>query len=386
MTPSCQPDDPPRVAVCIDSREGAGRHRLRGVVAFARRVNWRLHIVRRPGTEGARELRRWRGQGIIAFQASDRLAALARRRGIPLVDTAEAPAGRRPTNVACLNEDAVGRLAAGHFISLGLRDFAYCGVADNVVSDHREASFARVVPAEASPATFTDRHHDGHQAMGPLMRWLSRLPRPTGLLAFDDLLGERVITACRWAGIDVPHEIAVLGIGHDELMCELCDPPLSSIRIGGDRIGYAAGEMLQELLALSRPDRQPSIRRIEPLDVWPRGSTDLVAVDDEMVAAALRHIRDSAPAAIGVDHVAQAVGAARRTLERRFANAMGRTVHAELSAVRMQRARDLLVTTEATIETIARDCGFSSGASFARAFVAHTGQSPSEFRRRLRPL
>jgi len=372
---------PRTVAVCIDTRDGAGRKRLYGVAQYARRQAWRMMLVRRGGREAAREVVRLRPQGILTYIADRWLIEAARRLEAPLADTAlsEVEVPLRTT----LDSDAVGELAAEHLSGLGLTQFGYCGVRGRAASAQRETALAAALARRGHRLrAFSQGVAEGESRMEPLVRWLRTLPKPVGILAVDDKLGERVLTACRWAGLEVPGQIAVLGIGDDELMCEVSWPSLSSIQCPTSRLGYEAAEMLDRVMHGQRLVER--IREVAPTGVAVRGSTDTLAVADPLVQSAVRFLREHAGEAIGVKHVAQAVRVSRRTLDRRFDDALGRTVHDELAAVRMQKARNLLTDTSETIASIASVCGYETAASFSRAFRQHAGCWPTEYRNQVR--
>jgi LacI family transcriptional regulator len=218
--------------------------------------------------------------------------------------------------------------------------------------------------------------------MKPLINWLVSLPKPVGILTFDDKLGERVLAACHWSGLAVPDRVAVLGIGNDDLVSKLTWPSLSSINVPAEHIGLQAASMLDR--AMRKQTIRIPRRQILPTGVTLRGSTAALAVQDTAVESAARFIRDRAGEPISVDHVAEAVGVSRRTLDRRFAKALGRSVHEELAAVRMQNACVMLGETLATVARISEACGFATAASFSRAFHRQIGCWPIEYRNRVR--
>jgi LacI family transcriptional regulator len=369
------------VAVCVDTRDGAGRKRLYGVSQYARSRGWRMMLVRQSGSRGVQEVQRLKPDGVIAYIADRRLVETTRRLGIPLVDTALGELNI-PLMVS-LDNDAVGRLAAEHLVSLGLASFGYCGVRGPLASEERRTSFARhLALRNRTLAAFSQRIFEGESQMEPLIRWLQRLPKPVGLLTFDDKLGERVLSACRWCNLSVPHEVAVLGIGNDELMCEVSWPTLSSISFPTQRLGFEAAEMLD--LAMRGRTIREGLRRIQPTGVAVRASTDMLAVEDALIRSAVEFIRKHAGEAIGVKHVAAALAVSRRTLDRRFADALGRTVHDELTAARMQLARNLLTDGAQTVADIAAACGYGSAPSFSRAFRSQSGCWPTDYRNQVR--
>ncbi len=369
------------VAVCIDTRDGAGRNRLHGVAQYLRRLGWRMMLVRHSGRAAAQEVARLGPGGIIAYVADRCLLDVARKLSVPLVDTALGELEVAMT--VTLDNEAVGRLAAEHLAEVGLKHFGYCGVRGRTASEQRRAGFAAWLGG--SPlAAFSEPVSEGESRLDLLMRWLKQLPKPVGLLVFDDKLGERVLTACRWADLSVPHEVAVLGIGNDELMCDVSWPTLSSVSLPTPRLGFEAARLLAQAMTGKRI-RNPH-RKIQPTGVVARGSTDMVAVEDALVKSAVRFIRAQAGNLIGVEQVAQAAVVSRRTLDRRFADGLGRTVHAELARVRMQTARGLLADGSLPIAEVARRCGYGTASSFSRAFHQHSGRWPSEYRDDLRVL
>ncbi|OQW96317.1 MAG: hypothetical protein BWK77_05335 [Verrucomicrobia bacterium A1] len=372
------------VAVCIDTRDGAGRSRLHGVAQYVRRHGWRMMLVRQGGRAAAQEVARLAPDGIVAYIADRWLLETARRLRVPLVDTAlgDVPVGL----TVSIDNDSVARLAAEHLAQAGLRHFGYCGVAGRMASEQRRGSFAAALSGAQDswlPA-FSEPVAEGESGLGPMMRWLRKLPKPIGLLVFDDKLGERVLTACRWARLAVPQQVAVMGIGDDELMCEVSWPTLSSVRLPTPQLGFEAARMLAAVMAKGRVRAQHL--KLQPIGVVARGSTDTVAVEDAVVRSAVRFIRAEAGGLIGSEQVAAALAVSRRTLDRRFERALGRTVREELVRVRMQSARTLLADRSRRIADVARACGYATPASFSRAFRRHSARWPSEYRDDLRIL
>ncbi len=373
---------PPKfAAVCIDTRDGAGRRRLYGVARYAREKGWRMMLVRRRGQEAAKEVIQLQPDGIIAYIADPPLGEAAERLGVPLVDTAISEVDV-PMSVS-LDNFEVGRLAAESLTRLGLKHFGYCGVRGKRASEERQAWFARHLGQSGFElAPFSQRVAEGESQMKPLTAWLEALPKPVGVLAFDDKLAERVLTAARWSNLPVPEAVAVLGIGNDDLISKLTWPSLSSVNVPAERIGFEAADILDRAMR-AEPIRTLK-RQIPPTGVAMRGSTELVAVQDPLVESAALYVRQHAGDAIGVEHVARALGVSRRTLDRRFARALGRSVHEELASARMQKACALLSESLQTVARIAGACGFRTAASFSRAFHRHVGCWPIEYRNRAR--
>ena len=101
---------------------------------------------------------------------------------------------------------------------------------------------------------------------------LMGLPKPVAILAANDIPARDLTDACRELGFRVPDRVAVLGVDNDEVECGLSDPPLSSIAIPAERIGYAAAELLDRMMAGEKTP--PKTTFLPPVRVVTRQSTD----------------------------------------------------------------------------------------------------------------
>lgn len=212
-----------------------------------------------------------------------------------------------------------------------------------------------------------------------MARWLAALPRPVGVMACNDDVGGRVIEVCKMAGLRVPDEVGVLGADNDELVCELSDPPLSSVAIAFERAGYESARALHTMMSGSVARGQRILVRAS--GVVARQSTDILAMDDGQLVKALRHIRQGGATAMRVADVARAAGLSRRVLEKRFRAKLGRSVLAEIRRVRVERIARMLAETNLTVSQIALGLGFEGVEHVARYFRRETGTTPMAFRR-----
>lgn len=207
---------------------------------------------------------------------------------------------------------------------------------------------------------------------------MKTLPRPLGVLASLDLRGQQVLAACRLVGLAVPDDVAVIGVHNDELLCELCDPPLSSVMPNAQRAGHLAAELLARSMAGRR--LPVVLHEIAPLGVAARQSTDAGAVGDAKIAGAVRFMRQQAGAGANVGDVLRAVPMARTALERRFKAALGMTPHSHLRKLRIERVKELLVGTSLPVGEIATATGFEHTEYLSAMFRRECGLSPREFR------
>jgi LacI family transcriptional regulator len=185
-------------------------------------------------------------------------------------------------------------------------------------------------------------------------------------------------------GIRVPEELALVGVDNDSVECELISPPLSSVAVPWRSLGEGAAELVRRSLAGRSIARQRVL--IPPLDVVTRRSSDLLAVSDPTVRAAVTFIRANAAHRVTVPVVAKAVRSTRRRLERGFRACLGRTVMHEVRQAHVEAAKRLLATTTQTLPAIAAQSGFTTAALMSEAFRRETGLTPGEYRRRARAL
>lgn len=385
----------PRVALLIESSRGYGRGLLRGIADYVRvHGPWSIYLQRHhlfDATPGW--LKDWRGDGILARVENRRIARSLRGRRLPVVDLR----GRLLDldMPAILTDDAAGaRLAAAHLLERGFRQFAYCGFEGAPYSDERSRVFNQVIEQAGfrcvtyeSPRHLRGRHPERPEIEGPLgeahvMRWLRTLPRPIGLMACNDARGQQVLNACRDLDIHVPEEMAVVGVDNDDVICDLCDPPLSSVVPNTPKIGYEAAALLDRMMRGEAAPRQPIY--IEPVGIVTRRSTDVLAIDNADVTAALRFIRDHACEGISVKDVLTHVSLSSSALERQFSRILGRTPKAEIVRVQLDRVKQLLAETACPLKRVALEAGFKHPEYLCAVFKSKFGQTPGRYRAQAR--
>jgi LacI family transcriptional regulator len=213
-----------------------------------------------------------------------------------------------------------------------------------------------------------------------LVRWLAALPKPVAVFTWS---GGRELVHCCWeAGLAVPEEVALLSGSDDDLLCEVCDVPISAVRQPAEQIGGEAAELLDRLM-----NGAPALRAsrwLAPLAIVTRQSTDTLAVSDKALVAALRFIRAAVGSPVQVAQVAAAAGVSRRVLERKFSTQLRATPAEYLRRARLERAKALLAETDRPIPEVALAAGFGSPEYLAQAFRTDLGTSPLRYRRLVR--
>jgi LacI family transcriptional regulator len=365
------------------------RRVLRGIRRYVEaRPQWLLTSFT-PNRRLPHILSRIRPQGLIAGINTRQLVATISAFHRPVVNVATVFPGLKFPYVGMDNVQ-VGRLAAEHFLERGLRHFGYIGSPDYLASSQREAAFCQAVQAAGySVARHAGRTHPRYDSLGQrweldpaVHRWLRALKPPVGVFVANDLWGVQVAEACRQVGLRVPEDVALLGVGDDDLYCELTRPPLSSIIPPAERIGYEAAALLERLLKGERPPARPIL--LPPIGVATRRSSEALAIDDHDVVAAVRFVREHAHLPIRVADVLQQVPVGRRTLERRCHKLLGWGLGEEIRRTHLGRARRLLAETDLPLKVLAEEAGFSDYRHMALAFRRALGITPTDYRRQIR--
>lgn len=283
-----------------------------------------------------------------------------------------------------VTDDAMAaNMAAGYLVSRGFRKFAYCGYNDTFWSQARGKQFAQNLSALGFETHFYKQpknriNHIWENEQSFLSEWLQNLPKPIGLMACNDDRGKEVVETCQISGIQVPEEIAVLGVDNDEFVCKLLEPQLSSVAFNLERAGYEAAELLDKMMKGEKVLKK--IITIKPTHIITRGSTDIMAIEDSDVADAINFIRQNAKRNIQVSDVAEAIALSRRRLERRFRNVLNRSVLQEIRRIRVNLITQMLVETNKSISQIAYDMGLPGVKHISRLFKKEKGVSPIRYR------
>ncbi len=284
-------------------------------------------------------------------------------------------------SLVCSNDTLIGEMGARFFLGKGFRNFAYYGTGRFRWGVLRKNGFCGVLKKAGFAAATLEASHtlSLDNAMPRLCQWLTGLPRPLAVMASDDMPGRHVLAACREMGLQVPEQVAVLGVDDDDVLCEMATPPMSSIVQDCDRIGYEAAALLDRMMQdLQLPSQTI---QIPPLPVVARRSTDVTAIKDMEVAKAIRLIHSKAGEPLSVKALLRDVPMSRRTLERRFAAALGRSPADEIRRCRLDRAMLLLRTSTLKIDLVAIKSGFGDARGMAAAFRHGLKTSASAYRR-----
>lgn len=379
-----------RVLLMIETSLAYGRELLRGINRYVMQHEpWSLFLDQRELMAGPPPwLAKWDGDGIITRWTTPALAQLFVSMGLPVVDLTDVYGNLGLPHI-WTNHAAIGDMAARHLLERGFQHFGFCGFSNHDWSNRRREGFLHVLAASSKQCRVFDTEWNSFHTQSwdeqqeALGRWLDSLPKPVGIMACNDMRGQHVLDACRRHELAVPEEVAVIGVDNDELLCSLCDPPLTSVIPNPERIGYEAAALIDRLMQ-GRPS-DITERLVDPIGIATRQSTDVLAIDQPSVAAALRYIRQHACDGISVTDVLQHVPLTRSMLERQFRRYVGRSPQEEIRQVQLKRARQLLAESDLSLSQIAPLAGYRHPEYMSVVFKRLTGETPGQYRRRTNP-
>jgi LacI family transcriptional regulator len=378
------------VALIVETSIHYGRQVLRGITRYIRSHEpWSVFLEQRElWTSPPSWLRRWHGDGVICRKTTPALARMMARAGIPLVDVSDvSPPTTAPRIVS--DDPTIGALAADHLLERGFTHFAFCGFVDQVWSIGRREGFVRQLASRGHVCQIWQSPWIGPQAQSwereqaQISHWLQTLTRPLGLMACNDNRGQHVLDACQRLDLAVPEDIAVIGVDDDAVMCNLCQPPLTSIVPNAERVGYEAAALLDHLMSGDAPPTE--VMRIPPVGIRTRQSSDVLAIEDPAVSAALRFIRERAFQGCSMKDVLRNSAMSRSVLERKFREYLGHSPQAEIRSVQLKRVKQLLAESDLPLNEIARLAGYAHPEYMSVVFKRTTGQTPGQFRAESNP-
>jgi LacI family transcriptional regulator len=379
-------DSIPQVGVLVDTSRSYGRDIVRGIRRYvAEHGPWSLYLESRDLRSSFPEwLKKWPGDGILARTIDPALLRQLKATRLPVIEL-RSTALKHPFPFVGMDNRIVGQRVAAHFMDRGFRRFACYLDNSELFFQQRCQSYRDTLKErgfecsvfETESAGRKTQRWDQHQRR--VADWLTSLEKPCAVFASNDQLGFWILDAARRAGISAPEEIAVIGAENDKTLCETAWPPLSSVQLRGQSVGYAAARMLDEWM--QRKTRPHAVTLLPPGDIIVRQSSDIVAVEDARIARALQFIRERAIANISVDDVAREVALSRSALERRMKALIGRSPGEEITRIRFSHVERLLTQTDLTLDAIAERAGFKHPQYMAEAFHKRTCMTPGAFRK-----
>ena len=370
----------------IESSRAYGRGLLRGIVKYSHlHEQWAFYSE--PGGEerSLPRMKNWHVNGIIARVSDNKKDKEIIAMGLPFIAVAFKNQVPGVPNIIADNV-TIGRMAAEHLVNCGFQQFAFCGFASLDWSVERRESFSKKLAEAGFQPQIWDRPRHKltrlwEQEQTIMADWLKSLPKPIGLMTCNDDRSRHVIEACKIAGLHVPEEVAIIGVDNDDLICNLSDPPLSSIALNSEKAGYEAAELLHKLMAGEKKPKENINIIMYPTHVVTRQSTNILAMKDHDVVKALRFIRQHSKEPIQVRDVVEAVAISRTNLYERFRRSIGHSPNKEIRRARVEHIVQMLMNTNLSVSEIAFTLGYSSASHIARYFRQEKGISLKDYRK-----
>jgi LacI family transcriptional regulator len=345
---------------------------LPGIARFAReRGDWKIvaypHLPQ-PGQEKIVD-----GLiGVLGRQSQRELDHLSEL-GVPIVCLSGFDP---PEGIPLVTHDdrAIGRMAAEHLVNKGFVRFAYAHIPQAANATDRLNGFQERLAQLGMP-----QPQVWGVAENRLGRRIKDAEKPLGVFAANDNRARHLENACRVAGVEIPGELGLVGVDNDAVQCELCPVPLSSIILQFDQVGWEAASLLHRMM--DGELLQETVRRLPPVKVEERLSTDPLLVEDPLARRALARMKATLGNWHGVDALAQELGISKRLLEQRFRKATGDSIYQKLQRMRMEAAARLLGETPLPVSEVAERVGFSDVNRFGTCFRAATGMTPTGVRK-----
>lgn len=346
-----------------------------GISRFAKEHGWCLMVADR--LEPYEDPAEFDGV-IITLRQNGQAAGTVRRlvaARVPMVDlTVEMP--ETPVVRVVTDNTAIGRKAAEHFAERGFEHFAWASSGWSHVHELRFDGFKNALPNGATLAKWRMKDMDSA---------LKTAPKPIAALAYNDVDAARLVAACRRNGLEIPGDVAILGIGNDPFLCENQATTISSVDQNLALGAYNAAALLHRMMDMPQKKRDALAAAapvlIPPGQIVARDSSDTLAHPDPEIRRALLCIHANLSKAFGAKEIAEELGMSRRRLDLLFADKLHRSVGCEILRQRMIRAKRLLSDRSAPIKQIAKACGFCNAAYLTNVFRRETGLSPNAWRK-----
>lgn len=359
-----------------------------GVLEYAKDHDW--DVVASPHMSQALDIPEASGQIVMLGDRDRRRAQIAMQCGKPVVDLGLYRPDLDLPRVLPDNYEG-GRLAAEAFIERGFTNLAvfstqsYWYVNDRTAG-FRDAAKKKHLSCREWHIDQPDLHKGSFQLDDPvkkkLQKWLMETPKPLAVFAIEDESAALLLRASLYLGIEIPEEIALIGVNNDPLICPYTAVPLSSVDLNWEGVGFEAAALLDRLMAGKK--QKSGIRKIPAAGFILRESSDMIAVEDIRVSRAIRYIWENSHRSITVTEISRALGLPLRTLQWAFQKHLQCSINDEIAKSRVREVESRLLNTDRKIEQIAKDLQFSSAQYLNHFFSKTTGITPNEYRRQHR--
>ena len=377
-----------KILLLTDFSSGYSRSLLRGIVQYSKEhgpwVFYRMPLYYRElhGDDGVVQwAKKWEADAVIAQLENVNINKLNKLK-IPIIIQNYKERANKICNITG-DYFHTGEIAADFFINKGFSNFAYYGMQDMIWSRERSDGFRNRIEAKGySLSTLNNNSREKERWLfdsATMSDWLLSLPKPVALFACDDYYAAQITETCRICNISVPEEIAVLGVDNDELICNISDPPLSSIVLDVENGGYRAAQRLHRLFQEEIFETNDII--INPLRIVSRQSTDYIAVENGHIFKIVKYIEANYHQTLSIEDLLRLVPLSRRALEKSFKKELKSSIYQYLLRYRIERFAELLLTTDKALFELASQCGFEDYKNVSRVFFRYKKMTPLQYKK-----
>lgn len=372
-----------RVVLLIETSREFGRQLIFGIARYSRLHGpWSFYKDQMGLKSSIPHLTNWHPDGIIMRDSLIKNELINLK--IPSILVQHDSAYSKDLPVIITDSQAIAKMASEHLISRGFKNFAFCGFDNYEWSNGRKHYFCHH-NAEAGFETHVycsprkKKIIDWENEQQHVCNWIKTVPKPVGLFACNDDRGQHIIEVCKRLGFKIPEDVAVVGVDNDPMICDVGDPPMTSIALNVESAGYEAAKLLDHMIDHQKIEGEQI--DVTPTHIVQRQSTDLLAIDDPEVSAAIRFIKENAKNKIFVNDVVKITRISRRSLEKRFRETVHRSIYDEIRQVRVELISKLLIETDFPISHISSLFNFTDVEHIARYFKKEKGIGLREFRK-----
>lgn len=295
-----------------------------------------------------------------------------------------------PKDLPAIKTDSqsIAKLASDHLIEKGLKNLAFFGFENYDWLKERRFYFSRF-NTEAGYKTHIYiprrkiKKDEWESEQQEVSDWVNDLPKPVGIFACNDDHGQHILEVCKLINLKVPEDVAVIGVDNDPIICDISDPPLTSIKLNVEAAGYESAKLIDNMIDTKKLSGKHIM--VLPSYIVQRQSTDILAVKDIDVSKAIQFIKKNAKNKICVEDVVKATIINRRVLERRFKTAIHRSIYDEIQNIRVELIAKLLIETDLSISQITSYFNFTDAEHISRYFKRKKGIGLREFRKYHKP-
>jgi len=376
-----------RILLLLETSRAFGRQLIIGITRYSKLHGpWSFYKEPIDLKSSVPHLKNWNPDGIIMRDSliTKELLKLKKPTILAIHDS------KYPKDLPVIKTDSysIAKMAAEHFIEKGFKYFAFCGFDNYDWSVGRKFYFNKFIN-EAGFKTYNYtppkkiKNNYSKIEQQHLIKWIQSLPKPVGIFACNDDRGQHILEVCKLINIKVPDDVAVVGVDNDPMVCELSDPPLTSIALNVEAAGFEAAKLMDYMIENKKTYSEYIL--VSPTHIVQRQSSDILAVDDSEVAKAIQFIKNNAKNKIKVKDVVNSTCLSRRTLERRFKRIINRTIYNQIQHERIELISKLLIETDLPICEITSLFNFTDAEHISRYFKREKGIGLREFRKLHQP-